>query len=58
MIGHIKVISYVLKSLQKYNLFINLKKCYFHKNKIRFFGYIISVKKIRIENEKIEEIKV
>ena len=38
-------------------MFINLKKCQFHKNEMRFLGYVISSQGIRIEDERIEAIR-
>ena len=34
--GHMEAIWVVLDFLQKHGLFANLKKCWFHKNEIRF----------------------
>ena len=41
----------------KNNLFANLKKCRFDKDKVQFLGYFVSSKGIRIEDERIEVVK-
>ena len=48
---------WILDLLRKNGLFANLKKCWFHKEKICFLDYIISDYSIRIENKKIKEVK-
>ena len=35
---HIKTISWVLNQLQKYSLFVNLKKCWFYQDKVCLLG--------------------
>ena len=40
--AHINIVCWVLKELRKNGLFVNLKKCRFHKKKIRFLGYVVS----------------
>ena len=39
---HMEVVQWVLGILRKNGLFANLKKCWFHKNEVRFLGYVIS----------------
>ncbi len=39
---HVEVVQWVLKQLQKYGLYANLKKCRFYKDEIRFLGFIVS----------------
>lgn len=43
--------------LKKYELFSNLKKYHFYKNKAYFLGYIVLAYSIKIENEKIRIVK-
>ena len=43
--------------LRKNGLFANLKKCQFHKDKVRFLGYVVSSQSIRMEDEKIEAVR-
>lgn len=40
-LGYIEVVWWVFEKLQKYSLYANLKKCYFHQDKIQFFRYIV-----------------
>ena len=47
----------MLNKLKKYDFFANLKKCYFHKDKVWFLDYIVSAQRIRIEDEQIEVVK-
>ena len=42
---------------KKNGLFANLKKCQFHKDKVRFLGYIVSSQDIRMEDERIKVIR-
>ena len=54
---HANVVWWFLKELKKNGLFANLKKCRFHKDKVRFLGYVVSAQKGRIEEEKIDTVK-
>ena len=54
---HVNAVWEVLEELRKYNLFANLKKCQFHKDKIYFPGYVISAHGVQIKDERIEAIK-
>lgn len=47
----------MLDQLKKKGLFGNLKKYYFHKDKVCFLGYVILVQKIQIEDKKIDMVK-
>ena len=55
--GHIAAIQWVLEQLRKFSLFANLKKCRFHQEEVQFLGYVVSLKSIRIEDERIEAVK-
>ena len=55
--GHVVAVRWVLEQLRKFLLYANLKKCRFHQNKVRFLGYVVSSKGIRIENKRIEAVK-
>ena len=55
--GHVEAVRWVLDILRKNNLFANLKKCWFHKIKVRFLGYIVLSQGIRMKNERIKTIK-
>ena len=54
---YVEVICWILNQLQKYSLFANLKKCYFHLDEIHFMGYIVSFKDISMEAKRIEMVK-
>lgn len=55
--GHVKAVRWVLNVLRKHGLFANLKKCRFHKDEVRFLGYVILTHGIRMEDERIEAVK-
>ena len=40
--SHVKAIRWVLGELQKHGLFVNLKKCRFHREEVCFLGYVVS----------------
>lgn len=44
-------------SPQKICLYVNLKKCYFHQDKIRFLGFVIFTDRIQIEEKRIKIVK-
>ncbi len=48
---YMEAIPWVLDQLQKHLLYINLKKCRFHQDKMRFLGYIVSHQDIQIEKK-------
>ena len=47
----------VLKRLQKYKLYINLKKCSFHVTSINFLDFIISINKVLIKKSQVDAIR-
>ena len=49
--SYVKAVWWMLDVLQRYRLFANLKKCWFHKDKVCFLGYVMLAQKIRIEDE-------
>ena len=55
--AHVKAIRWVLEVLRKYGLYANLKKCRFHKDKVRFLGFVVSRDGIRMEEERIDAVK-
>ena len=55
--GYVEVMRWVLEILRKNGLFVNLKKCRFYKDEMRFLGYIVSSQGIWIEDERIEVVK-
>ena len=55
--AYVNVVWWILEELRKNNLFANLKKCCFHKDKVRFLAYVVSVQGVRIEEERIKVVK-
>ena len=55
--AHVDAVRWVLKKLRKNGLFPNLKKCCFHKDEIRFLGYVVLAQRIRIEEKKLDAVK-
>ena len=55
--AHVKAVRWVLEIFRKYGLYTSLKKCRFHKDKVRFLGFVVSRDGIRIEEEKIDAVK-
>ncbi len=54
---HVKAVHWVLEVLRKQGLFANLKKCHFHKDEVRFLGYVVLAQGAQIEEEKIKAVK-
>ena len=52
-----EAVRWVLDLLRKNGLFANLKKCWFHKDEVRFLGYVVSSQGIRMEEERIEAVR-
>ena len=55
--AHIDAVWWVLEELRKNGLFANLKKCRFHKDEVRFLGYIVWAQGVKIEEERIDVVK-
>ena len=55
--AHVEAVRWVLDVLRKYGLYANLKKCRFHKDKVRFLGFVVSRDSIKIEEERIDAVK-
>ena len=55
--GHVEAVKWVLENIRKNGLFANLKKCRFHQDEVRFLGYVVSGRGIRMEEERIEAVK-
>ena len=55
--GHVAAVRWVLEQLKKFLLYANLKKCRFHQDKVRFLGYVVSLKGIRMKDKRIEAVK-
>ena len=55
--AHFNVFWLIFEKLSKYSFFANLKKCHFYNNEIYFLGYIISDKRVKIENKQIKVVE-
>ena len=55
--GHVAAVQWVLEQFRKFLLLANLKKCQFYQKEVRFLGYMVSLKDIRMEDERIEAVK-
>ena len=55
--GYMEVVEWVLDIMRKNSLFVNLKKCQFHKDKVQFLDYIVLSSGIQIEDKRIKTIK-
>ena len=55
--AHVDAVQWVLDQLRKHGLFANLKKCRFHRDEVRFLGFVVSAQDIRMEEERIEAVK-
>ena len=55
--AHVDAVQWVFEELRKNNLFANLKKCRFHKDKICFLRYVISAQRVRMKEERIDIVK-
>ena len=54
---HTKHVKDVLQCLQQAGLKLNPKKCEFNKLEVEFLGYVIEIKEIKIDPEKIKVIQ-
>ena len=54
---HIDHLHCVLDVLRKEKLYVNLKKFSFFMDKVVFLGYVVSVKGIKVDEEKVKAIK-
>ena len=55
--AHIDAVWWVFKELRKHDLFANLKKYYFHKDKVSFLGYVVLAQWVWIRKKKIDTMK-
>ncbi len=55
---HVDAIQWVLEQLQKHGLYANLKKFQFHEDEIQFLDFVVLAQEIRMEEERIEAVKV
>ena len=55
--GHVGAVRWMLDILKKHRLFANLKKCWFHKDKVCFLGYVVLAQETRMEDKQIKAMK-
>ena len=55
---YIDAVKWILKQLWKHGFYANLKKCQFYKDEIHFLSFVVLAQGIKIEEEKIEAVKV
>ena len=55
--AHVNTVWWVLKKLKKNRQFANFKKCRFHKDKIRFLGYVVSGQRVQMKEKRIDAMK-
>ena len=56
--AYVKAVWWVLEVIRKYGLYANLKKCRFHQDEVRFLGFVVSQDVIRIEEKRIDTVKI
>jgi hypothetical protein len=54
---HLRHLKMVLRRLQQEKLLVNLKKCSFMKTKLVYLGFVISSNELKMDPEKVREIK-
>ena len=52
--AHVNVVQWVLNKLMKHVFFAMLKKCRFHKDKVRFLGYVMLAQAIKMEDKQLK----
>ena len=55
--AYVNAVQWVLKGLKKNSLFAKLKKCRFHKDKIRFLRYVVLAQGVKREEQRINNVK-
>ena len=55
--GYVNAVWWILEKLKKYGLYANLKKNWFHKDEVQFLGYIVSIQRAQMEDERIEAVR-
>ena len=54
---HVQAVQLMLDQLRKHSLYVNLKKCRFYQDEMRFLCYIVSHQGIQIEKKQIKTIR-
>jgi hypothetical protein len=53
---HLQHIQHVLDTLQQHNLYANLEKCSFGRDKVHYLGYIVDQHSVHVDPAKIQVI--
>lgn len=53
---HVTLLQQVLEKLHSANLTVNLEKCQFFRNNLRYLGYVVDAQGLRTDPEKVESI--
>jgi hypothetical protein len=53
---HLQHLKTILDGLRKNQLYANLKKCRFLQESLVFMGFVISIKGVKMDSEKVKEI--
>jgi len=53
---HIEHVRKVLRALQKKNLLVKLEKCEFHKQSVKFLGFILTINGIQMDEAKVKAV--
>src|SRR5204863_8324879 len=52
--NHEKHVKKVLRKFQEKNFYLKLKKCEFHKQQVEYLEYIVTIKELEMNSEKIK----
>ena len=53
---HEKHVKKILKKFQEKNLYFKLEKCEFHKQQVEYLEHIVTIKKLKMNSEKIKTV--
>ena len=53
----VEAVRWILDLLKKNGLFVNLKKCPFHQDEVRFLGYVVLAQRVQMKEERIEAVR-
>ena len=55
--AHVNAVWWVLEEFRRNGLFVNVKKCRFHKDKVCFLWYVLSAQEVQMREERIDFVK-
>src|SRR5438034_5366435 len=53
---HEKYVKKILRRLQEKNLYLKSEKCKFHKQQVKYLEHIVTIKKLKMNSEKIKAV--